>query len=141
LLLSTFVHEMGHGLAAIIVGGDFIDLRVYADGSGLAFSATDGGGVKRAIVSAGGLVGPAVAAAIGFTLGRNARIARLTLVIGGILLIVASVLWVRSLAGALVALGLIVLSLAIGLGIKQDHWSQLWLVFLSVQLALSVFSR
>ncbi|CAN5152688.1 M50 family metallopeptidase [soil metagenome] len=141
LLLSTFVHEMGHGIAALLVGGRFVELQVFADGSGVALTITSGGSAQRAMVAAGGLVGPAVAAAIGFTLARRARVARITLLAGGILLVIASVLWARSLVGWLVAIGLIGLSLAIGLGIKQDHWSQLWLVFLSVQMGLSVFSR
>ena len=102
---------------------------------------TSGGRVARAVVSAGGLVGPAVAAAIGFTVGRKGLWARWFLLIGGILGVLTAVLWVRSLVGWAVALGLAGISLAIALGIKQHHWSQLWLVFLSVQLAMSVFSR
>lgn len=141
LLLSTFVHEMGHGLAAILVGGDFVSLRVFGDGSGVALSATDGGGVKRAIVAGGGLVGPAIAAAVGFTVGRSGRGSRIMLLVGGVLLVVASLLWVRSWVGWLVAIGLVGVSLGLSLGVRQDHWSQLWLVFLSVQLGLSVFSR
>ncbi|AXV05182.1 hypothetical protein DVS28_a0475 [Euzebya pacifica] len=141
LLISTYVHEMGHGLAAILVGGSFENLRIYGDGSGVALTGTSGGRVARAVVSAGGLVGPAVAAAIGFTVGRKGLWARWFLLIGGILGVLTAVLWVRSLVGWAVALGLAGISLAIALGIKQHHWSQLWLVFLSVQLAMSVFSR
>ncbi len=141
LLLSTFVHEMGHGLAAIAVGGRFIDLQIFADGSGVAVSATDGGALSRAVVAAGGLVGPAIAAAVGFTLGRRARVSRVTLLVGGLLTLLAGVLWVRSLVGWLVVIGLAAISLTVATVIRQDHWSQLWLVFLSVQLGLSVFSR
>lgn len=141
LLLSTFVHEFAHGLGAILVGGRFIDLNVFADGSGVALTATSGGALQRAVVAAAGLVGPAIAAAVGFTLGRRARVARVSLLIGSLLLVVSGVLWVRSLVGLLVLVGLIAISLAVGLWIKQDHWSQMWLVFLSVQLGLSVFSR
>ncbi|WP_370327991.1 M50 family metallopeptidase [Euzebya sp.] len=140
VLVSTFVHEMGHGLAALLVGGDFVQLQVFGDASGVALTATDGDAIDRAVVAGGGLVGPAVAAAIGFTLGRTARAARLALLIGGVLGLVASALWVRSLVGWLVALGLVGVSLAVAL-VPQDRWSQLWLVFLSVQLGLSVFSR
>jgi hypothetical protein len=49
--------------------------------------------------------------------------------------------WVRSLVGWAVAVGLLLVTGVIAFGIKQDRWSQLWLVFLSVQLGLSVFSR
>lgn len=141
VLLSTYVHEMGHGLAAILVGGRFESLRVFSDASGVALTATSGGRISRAVVSAGGLVGPAVAAAIGFYVGRHARWSRVLLVIGGVLVIITSVIWVRSLVGWAVALGLAATSLLIGLAVRQDHWSQLWVILLSVQLALSVFSR
>lgn len=141
LLLSTYVHEMAHGLAAILVGGRFESLQVFADGSGVALTATNGGSLQRAAVAAGGLVGPAIAAAIGFTVGRNARWARVLLLLGGVFTLVTALLWTRSLVGWLIALGLAAVSLAVALGVKQDHWSQLWVVFLSVQLALSVFSR
>ena len=33
-LLSTLAHEMGHGLAALLTGGHFASLELYADGSG-----------------------------------------------------------------------------------------------------------
>jgi hypothetical protein len=141
LLLSTFVHELGHGLAALLVGGRFVELQVFADGSGVALSGTDGGAVDRAVVAAGGLVGPAVAAGVGFTIGRSPRLARAALLLGSLATVLVAVLWVRSLVGWLVAIGLAVVSGGIALGIRQDHWSQLWVVFLSVQLGLSVFSR
>lgn len=141
LLVSTYVHEMGHGLAAMLVGGRFESLRVFGDGSGVALTATSGGALQRAVVAAGGLVGPAVAAAIGFTVGRSARWSRVFLLVGGVLGLLTALLWVRSAVGWAVAIGLSALSLAIALLIRQDHWSQLWLVFLSVQLGMSVFSR
>jgi hypothetical protein len=141
ILLSTFVHEMAHGVTAILAGGRFIDLRVFADGSGVAVTATSGGALAQAAVAAGGLIGPAVAAAAGFTLGRRARWSRVTLLVGGVMVLLSGVLWVRSLLGWVVVLGLAGSSLGISLAIRQDHWSQLWVVFLSVQLGLSVFSR
>lgn len=141
LLLSTFVHEMAHGLAALLVGGRFIELQVFGDGSGVALTATGGGRFSRAVVAGGGLVGPAIAAAIGFTLGRRAQMARIALIVGGLLTLIASVLWVRSIVGWLIALGVVGISLGVAVGLKDAHWSQLWLVLLSVQLGLSVFSR
>lgn len=141
LLLSTFVHELGHGLAAELVGGRFVDLQVFADGSGVALTATDGDRIDRAVVAAGGLLGPAIAAAIGFAVGRSPRWSRVLLVGGSAVLLLATAVWVRSLVGWLVALGLVAISGVVGVGLRAPRWSQLWLVFLSVQLGLSVFSR
>ena len=36
MLISTVVHEMGHGIASLLVGGDFIDFRMWSNGSGVA---------------------------------------------------------------------------------------------------------
>ena len=141
ILLSTFVHEMGHGLAAVVSGGDFVDLQVFGDASGVAQTRSGGGDLQRAWISAGGLVGPAVAAAVGFVVGRKASLSRIVLFVGSAAVILASLMWVRSLVGWLVALGLVGVSLGVSLGIRQDHWSQLLVVFLSVQMGLSVFSR
>ena len=78
-LLSTLVHELGHGLAAVLVGGHFERLAMYADGSGEAITATSGARISRALVAAGGLIGPALAAAAMFLLARTAKRARITL--------------------------------------------------------------
>ena len=61
MLVSTLAHELGHGLMAWLLGGDFVRLEIFADGSGLAThrSTTT---LASALVAAGGLVGPAVAA-------------------------------------------------------------------------------
>src|SRR5687768_11466221 len=64
MLISTLVHELGHGVAAVLMGGDFHEYRMWADGSGVATSSGVGSGAARAFVSAGGLCGPAVAAAV-----------------------------------------------------------------------------
>ena len=36
MLVYTFVHEMGHGIAAMLTGGDFIKFEMWLDGSGVA---------------------------------------------------------------------------------------------------------
>src|SRR5690242_18611415 len=57
LLLSTLAHEMGHGVAALFVGGTFESFVLYADGSGVAHTSGVGSRLGSAIVCAGGLVG------------------------------------------------------------------------------------
>jgi len=139
MLLSTLVHELGHGLAAVLVGGRFAEFRMHADGSGVAMTAVSGR-LSSALVSAGGLVGPAIAAGIGFVLGRTAQRARKGLAALGVLLLVALLLVVRGWFGMLfvVATAGIFLLLAF----KAKPWaSQIAMVFVAVQLSLSVFSR
>lgn len=36
VILTTFIDELGHGLSAILVGGKFVQMELYADAAGLA---------------------------------------------------------------------------------------------------------
>jgi hypothetical protein len=140
LLLSTLAHEMGHGLAAIAVGAGFERLEMWSDGSGVATWSGDLGRLRLALVAAGGLVGPAVAASVAFRLGRKVRGARAGLVVLTAFLLVALVLVVRGGFG-FVFVGCVVAVCGLIAWKGSDEVAQLWLVFLALQLALSVFSR
>lgn len=74
-LLTTLVHELGHGLAALATGGDFLRFVVFPDGSGLAYTA---GGWRLAVIPAGYL-GAAAFGAVLILTGRGARAARAAL--------------------------------------------------------------
>ena len=130
MLLSTLVHELGHGLAAVFVGGDFVSLEMFADGSGVAATAHSGGRTARAVISTGGLVGPAIVAC-------GARVA--LGVLAGVLLL-ALVLVVRNLFGVAYVLALSGLLAAV-VRFGSAWAARVGLVFLAVQLSLSVFSR
>ncbi len=140
MLLSTLVHEMGHGAAAMLVGGSFEQFVMNPDGSGVATNLLPNSRFGRALVSAGGLVGPALIAGLGFVLGRTQQGARRGLLGFGALLCLSLLLFVRGWFGMLFVAGTAGLCLAIA--IKAKPWaSQVAMVFVSVQLALSVFSR
>ncbi|MEE2787553.1 MAG: M50 family metallopeptidase [Myxococcota bacterium] len=140
VLLSTLVHEMGHGIAAIIVGASFEQFVMYSDGSGVAMWRGHVGAFGRAFISAGGLVGPAFCAGLGFYFGRTERGSRATLMIFGLGLIVSILMVVRNPFGILFV-GLAA-ALSIFVSTKGQPWaSQVLLLFLASQLALSVFSR
>ena len=140
MLLSTLAHEMGHGIAALLVGGSFHRFVMWPDGSGLAVWSGEGDSLSRALVAAGGLVGPAVAAAMGFAVGRTARGARGALTGLAAILALALLFVVRNL------FGFIFVAMLLGGCVLAAHKAsgevvQLVLIFLAVQLALSVFSR
>ncbi|MCA9686298.1 MAG: M50 family metallopeptidase, partial [Myxococcales bacterium] len=98
------------------------------------------GPLRQAMVAAGGLVGPAIVAAVGFALARKPRRAQIALLLGVFALAAIAVVVVRNGFGwAFVAgLGLILGFLATR---KRPEIAQLTMVFLSTQLAMSVFSR
>jgi hypothetical protein len=140
LLLSTLVHELGHGLAGVLVGARFSSFEMWPNGAGVAQVVGSGGRVSRAIVSAGGLVGPAVAAAIGFVLARGPRRSRAALGVLSAALLLANLLVVRNLFGWFFVTSFAAI-LALVAWRARPWTSQLVLLFLSVQLSLSVFSR
>jgi len=140
MLISTVVHELGHGIASLLMGGSFIEFRMWADGSGVATHTAVGGGAADAFVSAGGLCGPAVAAAVFLWLGRSPTWARRCLGAFGAFLVVAVLLWVRGGFGIVFVSSLAAACLFVAIYPKPEI-AQVALVFLATQLALSVFSR
>ncbi len=140
MLLSTLAHEMGHGVAALLVGGSFHRFEMWPDGSGVAVWSGEVGPLRRALVAAGGLVGPAVAAAVGFAVGRTIRGARGALIGLAVILALALLLVVRNLFGFLFV-GIVLAGCLLAARRASGEVAQLVLVFLAVQLALSVFSR
>jgi hypothetical protein len=140
ILLSTLAHELGHGIAGVLVGRDFVSLQLYADGSGVASTAGSPSAIRGAFVSAGGLVGPAIVAGGLFALAKKQRVAKLALAFIGLLLIITDVLVVRNLFGfAFIGLtGLTCLYLARDFEAETARFA---IVFVATQLALSVFSR
>lgn len=104
-LLGTWVHEMGHGLVAIMAGGSFNRLLIYQNLGGTAYS-SGVGTLGRAFVAAGGLLGPAIAGGIIIILGSRESTARWVLAGLAIILALSLVLFVRNAFGWF-ALGLI----------------------------------
>lgn len=102
-LLSTWVHEMGHGLTALFAGGRFERLDIYANASGLAYSYV-APGVRLALVAAGGLLAPPFVGMVLLVLGR--RVARPLLMALAAAMVVSLVLWVRTPVGWLTVGGL-----------------------------------
>lgn len=84
-LLLTIVHELGHGLAALLTGGEFVRFQIAANGSGLALTA----GGWRLIVIPAGYLSVALFGAGLILLGRSyrwSRIAMATIGVGVMLL-------------------------------------------------------
>lgn len=97
-LLGTWAHEMGHGLVAILAGGSFNRLVIYQNLGGTAYS-SGVGSLGRAFVSAGGLLGPALAGGLIIVLGSRESSARWVLAGLALLLAISLVLFVRNAFG------------------------------------------
>jgi hypothetical protein len=68
-LFVSLVHELGHGLTAILTGGKFLSFEVFADGSGLAYTA----GGSSFLVPQMGYLGAALFGAVLLALTNRVR--------------------------------------------------------------------
>jgi len=128
-------------LCSLLLGGRFERLEMWASGAGVAHLDLAGfGRIREGLVLAGGLVGPSVAAALCFTLGKTGQGARWCLIGVGLLLVVAEILVMRNPFGFLFAGAVAAGCLFAGARCSPEV-AQWVVVFLGVQLALSVFSR
>lgn len=128
-LLNTFVHELSHGLAALLTGGRFERFVVHPNREGLAHIR---GGNRFLVVSAGYL-GPALFGG-GLILLSATTLAVTSILIGlGAALAVACLVFVRNLFGF--AAGLM---LAVSLGAAGWYLSEQAAAFLFALLAMQM---
>ena len=141
-ILTTWFHEMGHGVATILMGERFDHLLIYPDGSGVAMSEVSASRnvVQDAIISAGGPIGPALAGAALIASSRTLKGTRIALAVLGAALLVSTAIWVRSLTGMIVLpiMGLAILAIARNANPDQQRFA---IQLLGVQSMISVWSQ
>lgn len=141
-LLSTWYHEMAHGLMAVLLGANFKKLEIFANGSGLARYEYRGslflGPIGKVLVSAAGPMGPPIIGA-GFILAsRSWQTSQQLLVILGSFMLISVLIWVRTGVGILLItlLGLIIL----GIGLEASPEIKIFVIqLLGVQACISTF--
>lgn len=136
--LHIYVHEFGHGVAALLVGGQFEKFEMWTY-SGVATISGVSGSFAAAFVSAGGLCGPAVVGGLFLATGRRPGLARIALAAFGAFMAVSLVLWTRTPFGWGFGAAVATLSLLVAVAARPAH-AQAVLVFFGVQLALSVYT-
>src|SRR4029078_136848 len=139
VLLSTLAHELGHGLAAAVLGGRFEALRMYPDAGGWATGSGPLGRIGVATVAGAGLIGPALAAFCMLAFGRTPRGARMMLGCAGTGLVLVALLVARNPFGFVFIL--LLAGTLIAVATRSDRLAQMTVVLIAVQLALAVFSR
>jgi len=139
-LLATWVHEMGHGVTALALGGGFDRLEIFADAAGLAHTTGTAEGWPRGLVALGGLVSPAIAGAVVLAGARGARRAQVVLAVLSLALLLSLVVWVRSLAGC-IAVPLVAFAL-LGVAVWGSPRERLFLAqFVGLRLAGDTLGR
>lgn len=140
-ILTTWFHEMGHGLTALAMGQNFDRLLIYADGSGLAESrvATDASPFLRAAIAAGGPLAPTFVGAGLIIASAHQRLWRPVLWGMSVAIFASVIVYVRSTVGVAV-LPIVALALAIIAWKASPGVNRFTLQFLGVLGAMSMFS-
>lgn len=97
-LFTTWVHEMGHGLTALLVGGSFDRLEIFSNAAGFAICREDAGW-PAALVALGGLLAPPIVGAAIIAAVHGPRRARVALAILAGAIVLSLAIWVRSITG------------------------------------------
>ncbi|MDD1444373.1 M50 family metallopeptidase, partial [Dolichospermum sp. ST_sed3] len=139
-LLGTWFHEMGHGLMALALGGDFTRLEILPNGSGYAMHSGSPwlGGVGEAIIASAGPIGPTIAGSIFLLCSDKPKTAKFILMLLGLVLIISVMLWVRSLFAIILLIVFAVVTIFISIR-KPSRLQQFTLQFFGVQAFASLY--
>ncbi|PKH50129.1 hypothetical protein CXF68_05165 [Tenacibaculum sp. Bg11-29] len=141
-LLGTWFHEMGHGLTALCIGGDFKFLEIYENGGGVAYNSITNRFLSlstgKALVAMGGLLGPAITGAVFIASAKYQKTAAILLRVLIGMIVLSLVLWVRSFWGILV-MGVFAVILIIITLIKNRKIEVVTILFLGLQAVLSTY--
>jgi hypothetical protein len=136
-IFSTWVHEMGHGTAALLMGGRISRLKIFKDGSGLAYTSVNNN-FKRGVVASAGYVGTALTGCV-LLLFRRTTLGPTIGTIGiGSCLVLSCALWVRNTWGLVTLLGEGVALLLLGWKLPAHLLDNLY-SFLAATCCLNAF--
>lgn len=140
VILSTWFHEMGHGLTALILGGTFHKLEIFSTGSGVAYWSGElfAGNLGRAFVAAAGPIAPTIFGGIFLYYSRYNNRTRLIMLLFSILLCASAVIWVRSWfgLGAIVFFAILFFLVAV---FGKERLNQFCLQFVAIQAFMSLY--
>lgn len=139
-ILTTWFHEMGHGMTGLALGHGFERLVILPSGSGFAETSYVGepSPLALALVSAGGPLGPSILGSLLILASGRRKYWRPALYALAGLIAISTLLWIRSMVGLItlplvgVAITLIAMKASAGL-------SRFTLQFLGILAALSMF--
>lgn len=104
-LLVTMMHESGHAIATLLMGGEVNQIILNADSSGRCLSLLPTGTLRRIVVSSGGYLGTAVMGAVLLLATFRYRLRRVVLGAACVWLAVTGVLYARDTFTLLFCLG------------------------------------
>ncbi len=136
-LLATWIHEMGHGLTAEMLGGDFKKLVINSDTSGYAsYMFPVGHNFSRGIIASAGYMGTSIFGATMLFFRKKDNFVRVFSFLLGIFMVFSLLIYIRSLTGWL--FGVPFSALLIFVGLKNDNeLNSFFYNFIASQIALN----
>jgi Peptidase M50B-like len=98
-LFTTWVHECGHALMALLVGGSVNAISIEPDTSGVTESLVPAGRFARGLVASAGYLGASVVGCLLIAATRVDRWARAILWALGAFMLLTAAIWMRNLFG------------------------------------------
>jgi hypothetical protein len=95
-VFTTWVHECGHALMTVLVGGSVSAITIEPDTSGLTRSLIPAGRIARGLVTSSGYLGASVVGCLLMAATRVEKWARPILLAVGALMLVTLVIWIRN---------------------------------------------
>jgi hypothetical protein len=135
-LFTTWVHECGHALATVLVGGRVQAITIAPDTSGLTLGLVPAGTLARGLVASAGYLGAALVGCVLMAAARVERWAHAILLTAGGCLLLSALFWVRNLFGFVVVLAWGAALVALGRRGASDG-ARFVLGLLAVQVALN----
>lgn len=135
-LFTTWVHECGHALAALLVGGAVHSITLEPDTSGLTSSLLPDSMLAQAVVTGAGYLGAALFGCVLLAATRLHRFSHAVVYLLGGLMLVTVPLWMRNLfgIGSVLVLGLGLVALGKHL---RGAVANFLLSLLAIQVALN----
>lgn len=138
-LLATWIHEMGHGLTAELMGGNFNKLVINSDTSGYAeysYNPLTMGTFAKAIIGSAGYMGTAIFGTMMLFFRKKEGFVKAFSVLLGVFMIASLAIYIRSWIGVFFAVPFSGLLLFIGL-YSNAEFNKFFYNFLASQIALN----
>jgi len=135
-LFTTWVHECGHAVATVLVGGSVQAITIAPDTSGLTLGLVPSSILARGLVASAGYLGASLVGCLLTAATRVERWAHTILLAAGACLLLTAVLWMRNAFGFVVVLAWGAALVALGRRGASDA-ARFVLGLLAVQVALN----
>jgi hypothetical protein len=137
-IFSTWIHELCHGVAALMLGGKIYKLEIFPDTSGLAYSGIPNGD-RRGFVAAAGYQGTAIVGFLFLVFRRTKRGPRTGTMIIACTMLLSCILWVRNPFGFLFIFGMGLVLAGLAWWIPSTYIRNIY-IFIAITVCLNAIT-